>query len=241
MSVHLVGGGRDPETDAQVFGAFLAEATQRAENAGRFDGPRLAIVLVHDGLGPEYYDGYVRAMTSLAAIEPVPVLAPEGSFIRPESFEDIDGVFVGGGSTPAYRDALAGSFERLRELVASGVPYLGYSAGAAIAPDRALVGGYRIGGVGVSPDSAAEELDEVTVLEGIGLIDVSVDVHAAQWGTLSRLVAATEAGLIDGGVAIDEATVLIVGTGALQVRGSGSVWKVTGSAAGVTVGTLAAS
>jgi cyanophycinase len=93
-----------------------------------------------------------------------------------------------------------------------------------------------IGGVAVSPESAAEELDEVTVLEGIGLIDV----HAAQWDTLSRLVAATEAGLIDGGVAIDEATVLIVGTGALQVRGAGSVWKVTGGAAGVSVSTLAA-
>ncbi|NQX26959.1 peptidase S51 [Microbacteriaceae bacterium VKM Ac-2854] len=241
MSVHLVGGGRDPETDTAVFGAFLAEATARAEGAGRFDGPRLAIVLVHDGLGPEYYDGYVNALRSIAAIEPIPVLAPEGSPIRPESFDDVDGVMVGGGLTPAYRDSLVGSFARLRELVSAGVPYLGYSAGAAIAPDRALVGGYRIGGVAVSPEPAAEELDEVTVLEGIGLIDVSIDVHAAQWGTLSRLVAATEAGLIDGGVAIDEATVLIVGNGALQVHGTGSVWKVTGGASGVTVSTLAAS
>jgi uracil-DNA glycosylase len=49
------------------------------------------------------------------------------------------------------------------------------------------------------------------VVEGIALVDIAVDVHAAQWGTLSRLVAATEAGLVDGGVAIDERTALIVG------------------------------
>ena len=76
--------------------------------------------------------------------------------------------------------------------------------------------------------------------EGLGLVDLAIDVHTAQWGTLSRLVAATEAGLVDGGVAIDEFTVLIVGEGDLRVEGSGSVWKVTPDDNGVLVGTLGA-
>jgi cyanophycinase len=90
----------------------------------------------------------------------------------------------------------------------------------------------------VCPEDTAEDLDEVTVLPGIGLIDVSVDVHVAQWGALSRLVAAVEAGLVDAGVGIDENTVLIAGSGALRVAGAGSVWRVTTSEQGVLVSTM---
>ncbi|MBF4463409.1 MULTISPECIES: Type 1 glutamine amidotransferase-like domain-containing protein [unclassified Rathayibacter] len=241
MSVHLIGGGGGVEHDQQLYSAFLAEARDHAVDVGRIEGPRVAIVVVHDGLGPEAYAGYAALLASVAPLDPFPVMKPEGGRIDPAVFDDVDGVFVGGGLTPAYRDALESCFARLRELVSSGVPYAGFSAGAAVAADRAIVGGHRIGGVAVAPEAAAEELDEVTVLEGIGLVDVSVDVHAAQWGTLGRLVAAVEAGLVDGGVALDESTLLTVGTGALQVGGAGSVWRVVGGASGVQVSTLAAS
>ncbi|PPF20319.1 MULTISPECIES: peptidase S51 [unclassified Rathayibacter] len=240
MSVHLIGGGGGVEHDQQLYGAFLAEARAHAVDAGRIEGPRIAIVVVHDGLGPEAYAGYAALLATVGPLDAFAVMKPEGGRIDPAVFDDVDGIFVGGGLTPAYRDALEACFPRLRDLVSSGVPYAGYSAGAAVAADRALVGGHRIGGVAVVPEGAAEELDEVTVLEGIGLIDVTVDVHAAQWGTLGRLVAAVEAGLVDGGVALDESTVLIVGTGALRVGGAGSVWRVSGSDAGVVVATLAA-
>ncbi|PTL73400.1 peptidase S51 [Rathayibacter caricis DSM 15933] len=240
MSVHLIGGGGGAEHDSDLYGAFLAEARARAVDAGRIEGPRIAIVVVHDGLGPEAYSGYAATLASVGQLEPVPVLKPEGGRIDPSVFDGVDGILVGGGLTPAYRDALEPSFARLRDLVSSGTPYAGFSAGAAIAADRAIVGGFRIGGVVVAPEEAAEELDEVTVLEGIGLVDVSIDVHAAQWGTLGRLVAAVEAGLVDGGVAIDESTVLTVGTGALRVSGAGSVWRASAGEAGVVVATLAA-
>jgi hypothetical protein len=92
----------------------------------------------------------------------------------------------------------------IRLLVGDGLPYLGFSAGSAIAAERAILGGWRIGDVAVCPEDASEDLDEVTVEQGIGLLDVSIDVHAAQWGTVSRLIAAAEAGLIDSGLAIDE-------------------------------------
>ncbi|GMA22588.1 hypothetical protein GCM10025864_03470 [Luteimicrobium album] len=114
-----------------------------------------------------------------------------------------------------------------------------------IAPDQALIGGWRIGGVEVSPEDGSEDLDDVTVVPGLGLVDVTVDVHAAQWGNLSRLVAAVESGLLDGGVAVDEDTVLVVGQGGLVVGGRGNVWRAVGTggdaeagAAGVIVSTL---
>ena len=66
----------------------------------------------------------------------------------------------------------------------------------------------------------------------------AVDVHAAQWGTLGRLVAATEAGLVEGGVAVDEGTVLIVNDEGLRIAGAGNVWRVLDDAAGIVVGTL---
>jgi cyanophycinase len=71
-------------------------------------------------------------------------------------------------------------------------------------------------------------------------VDLAVDVHAAQWGTLSRLVAATEAGLVEGGVAIDEGTVLVVNDDGLRIAGSGNVWRVLDDAPGIVVGTLEA-
>jgi len=99
--------------------------------------------------------------------------------------------------------------------------YAGFSAGAAIAGSHAVIGGWRIDGTPVCPEDSNEELDPVTVVEGIGLVDGAVDVHAAQWGNVSRLVAVVEAGLAPHGIAIDEDTVL--GPDG-QVRGAGRVW-----------------
>ena len=59
--------------------------------------------------------------------------------------------------------------------------------------------------------------------EGLGLLPVTVDVHAAQWGTIARLIAAVAAGLVNSGVAIDENTLLAVGSGGAKVRGAGQV------------------
>ncbi len=66
----------------------------------------------------------------------------------------------------------------------------------------------------------------MTVTAGLGLLPVTVDVHAAQWGTLARLIAAVAAGLVDSGVAIDEDTLLAVGAdgaGPGTVHGAGQV------------------
>ncbi len=237
MSVHLVGGGRQDVPDGVVYTGFLREASARAASAGR-DLPRVAVIAVGDGDETEHAAELIEAATAGGAFEPrVTAVGHDGS-IPAAAFADVDGILVGGGLTPRYRELLEPHFGELRRQVAAGVPYLGFSAGAAIAAERALVGGWRIGGVPVSPADAAEDLDELTVAPGIGLVDVAIDAHVAQWGTLSRLVAAVEAALVEGGLGIDENTVLIVGEGGLRVEGAGSVWRVLPAESGVLVGTI---
>jgi cyanophycinase len=203
--------------------------------------PRIGMLLVReDATG--YATGFPAAFEAVAACEPVvSLLVVPGDGPRvygSEVLNDIDALVIGGGMTPDYLTAVEPIMEEIRLLVADGLPYLGFSAGSMIAADRAVIGGYRIDGVQVCPEETGEDLEEVTIAEGLGLVDLAIDVHAAQWGTLGRLVGATEAGLVGGGVAIDEFTALIVADDGLRVAGSGSVWRVLDDPAGVIVGAL---
>lgn len=242
MSIHLVGGGWRADGDPDVVGGFLDEAAARAAGSGRMV-PRIGVlIVVPDGGDEEQPDPgeFAGAFEHVAPAQPVVSTVIEGEVFPSTVLSDIDGLVVGGGLTPAYLAAVQPLIDEIRLLVGDGLPYLGYSAGAMIAADRAIVGGWRMDGVPVCPAETAEDLDEVTVVEGIGLVDLAVDVHAAQWGTLGRLVAATEAGLVEGGVAVDEATVLVVNDGGLRIAGAGNVWRVLDDAAGIVVGTLEA-
>ena len=153
---------------------------------------------------------------------------------------DVDGIAVGGGVVEDVRAGLEPVFGELRRLVAGGVPYLGVSAGAMIAAEGSLGSGTRIGGVVVAPEDPEEPGVELEIEAGIGLVDVAIEVHVAERGMLSRLVAAVESGLIGGGLGIDERTALIVGDGGLRVEGKGSVWRVLPAEQGVLVSTIGA-
>ena len=118
------------------------------------------------------------------------------------------------------------------------MPYLGVSAGAMIAAEGSFGSGSRIGGVIVAPEDPEEPGVELEIEAGIGLVDVAIEVHVAERGMLSRLVAAVESGLVGGGLGIDERTALIVGDGGLRVEGSGSVWRVLPAEQGVLVSTI---
>ncbi len=238
MSVHLVGGGWDPGFAEAVFRPFLAEAEARAAGAARVV-PRVGVLLVADAAEAAVHgERYSAALRTVASCEPVVATVGVGGRFGSTVLNDVDGLLVAGGLTPAYLEAILPLADEIRLLVADGLPYLGFSAGAALAAERALIGGWRIAGIPVCPEEAGEDLDEVTVADGLALIDLAVEAHAAQWGTLARLIAATEAGLVDGGVAIDEATVLIVGEGGFRVAGRGSVWQASESEEGVIVRTL---
>lgn len=237
MSVFLLGGGRDAAVCGPLLETFVSEARERA-NAR----PVIALLLVleaDDSTSVARFRGVLEAAGAASDEIRVHAIVEGGSFT--DAAIEADGVFVGGGLTPAYHDAFRVVREALRERVARGMPYAGFSAGAAIAAERALVGGWRRDGVEVCSEDASEELGELEVRPGLGLLDFAVDVHAAQWGTLSRLIAVVDAGLVTDGVAIDEHTALMISAQAAPaVRGSGQVWRVESAASGVRVQVLRA-
>lgn len=239
MSIHLVGGG--PVIASDAVAPFLAEATARAAAVGR-TVPRIGLLSVsrQDGTSPSSTADLAEALGGARQAEVLVTEVAPGTVFATSVLSDVDALVIGGGVTPHYLDAIAPLVDQIRLLVSDGLPYLGYSAGAMVAADRALVGGWRIGGVEVCPEEASEGLDEVELREGLGLVDLTIDVHAVQAGTLARLIAAAEAEFVTAGLAIDEDTALVVGEGALQVRGTGSVWRVVAGDESVSVATMGA-
>ncbi|WP_167132338.1 Type 1 glutamine amidotransferase-like domain-containing protein [Paramicrobacterium chengjingii] len=234
MSIYLSGGGEAPLLE------FVADA---ARSSARRDAavPRIALIYT----GREYRktrpDEIVDALTAAGECEPVVCEYDATHDAVLADLVDIDAVYVSGGDAREYLRVLQPIIGEIRRRVAEGTPYFGTSAGALIAADKALVAGHSIGGVPVSPPTISSNDSELEIAEGIGLVDITIDVHAAQWGTVSRLIAATEAGLVNGGVAIDENTALVVTDGGLTVVGSGSIWQVIPGEHGVNVATAAAS
>ncbi|WP_127791913.1 Type 1 glutamine amidotransferase-like domain-containing protein [Agromyces sp. LHK192] len=239
MSVHLIGGGATTRADAPLHTPFVAEAIRRASEAGRAQ-PRIAVISLHpeaEEKAAALGELLVEAAAG-AAIELHLTAGRAGEPIGLDALADIDGMAVGGGNVETVRAGLEPVFDSMRRLVADGVPYLGISAGAMIAAAGSLGSGSRIGGVVVSPEDPDEPGVELEIEVGIGLVDVAIEVHVAQRGMLSRLVAAVESGLITGALGIDERTALIVGDGGLRVEGSGSVWRVLPAENGVLVSTI---
>lgn len=211
----LIGGGRE---SVPVHAAF-------ARAAG---GPVVGFVLDAPDLDEaRWYD----LLTDAGVPDPHIVVVSPQRPPTPADLHRMTGVYVAGGLTPAYRDVLvAGGTGWLDAARAAGLVYAGFSAGAAIAATSALVGGWQLRVRGrqlqVCDPEVAEELDAVTVLPGLDLVDFTVEVHAAQWGTLHRLIQAMSLCAIDEGWAIDENTALEVRDGRLTVHGDGAATRV---------------
>jgi cyanophycinase len=227
QTVHLLGGGWDPAAAPALYGPFI-------EAAG--PAPVVATLVVDEGDGAEQLGRWAAVLTRTAACEPVPVLVPAGERLDPAALGDADALLVCGGRTPAYAGALASVAGEVQEWLAAGErPYAGFSAGAAVAAARAVVGGWRLDGVPVCPEEAGEDLDEVRVVPGLCLVPWSVDVHCAQWGTLPRLLATLGGRGAGDGLAIDEDTAVHLDGDAGRVAGAGAAWRL---AAGDPVGVL---
>ena len=227
MSTHLIGGGWDGEAAAAVYGPFLAEAGT---------DPTVACLLIDEGDGVEYFARFEAVLRAVAPCVPVPVPVPPGGTFDPASLDGADALLVCGGLTPAYHEALADVLDALTLRVMRGLPYAGFSAGAAIAAEHAVVGGWLSDGVPVCPPDTAEDLEELDVRPGLGLLPGAVEVHTAQWGTLPRLVEVVARGLARQGVAVDENTLLTVDGHSARVSGAGRVHLVrTGTAPGEAV------
>ncbi|MEZ5357673.1 MAG: Type 1 glutamine amidotransferase-like domain-containing protein [Candidatus Zixiibacteriota bacterium] len=146
------------------------------------------------------------------------------------------GIFVCGGLTPAYQEALCKNRDWLEYLKRTNIPYAGFSAGSAIAASDAIVGGWQltIDGrlVPILDEELAEDLDAVDVRPGLGFVPFSIDVHASQWGTISRLMHAIDQGMVKNGWAIDEDTMLEINGDAITVHGLGQTYFIEGKSPG---------
>lgn len=235
--IHLIGGGWDPAYAGALYGAFLQEAAAVAGRAGRPGKPVIACVVYDEGDGRAQFGRWEQVLTSLAFCEPVPVLVDAETPLDVSALGNADALLVCGGLTPGYAAMLASAAIGVLDwLLLGDRPYAGFSAGSAIAPSTALVGGWLSGGVPICPDDAAEDLDELTLRPGLGVVPFFVDVHCTQWGTLPRLITAVRDHPRAVGVGIDENTVLTVGPAGAVVRGRGQVWLVRNDGHDVTIG-----
>jgi cyanophycinase len=240
MTILLVGGGPDTVTTPAVFDRFIKELRHRAP--GRV--PRVAVVLFDNEGSSEYFlPAYREPLESRIICEVVPVLLHQNEDVDPAALSEMDGIVVGGGPTPDYLAGLLPSAASIRRMVSEGVPYMGFSAGAMVAPARAIAGGYRIRGTEICPAEWSEGLEELEIREGLGLVPFAVDVHAAQAGTLSRAIGAVAKGLVDRAAAVDENTALILhhtDLESLEVIGTGNCWTIRGVGTKATVSVLSA-
>ena len=236
MSIYLAGAGPDPETFPAVFDRFIQDVQQHNGGAR----PVRIAVVVHDrgGNPGKVLAEYADPLLARAPIELVPVLPGPDHPADPALFDGVAGLVVGGGQTPDYWDGLNTAAAAISRVVAAGTPYLGFSAGAMVAPGRALIGGYLIQGIEVCSEECSEGLEELEIRDGLGLAPFAVDVHAAQAGTLSRAVGAVAAGLVDRAIAVDENTALVLaaaGDDTFEVLGAGNCWDIRRTGAGCSV------
>lgn len=222
MHITLVGGGWNAAYQESIYGPFVEQVLRRRAD------PTVAIVLIDEsGESTEVGARFAAVIQRLGDVRTRVVAVPIGGVLAVAALAGCHGLIVGGGLTPAYADALVPVGPQLREWLGSNdAPYLGFSAGAAIASNHAVVGGWLHNGSPVCPPEAGEDLAEVAVRPGLGLVDFSVDVHANTWQTAGRLQAALSDMPGQRGYAVDEDTALVV-TGSphgelISVVGSGS-------------------
>ena len=229
IPVFLIGGGWRAETFPQTYGRFLEAATVNAEK-------RIAIVAAEepDSAAGEQFLRF-RGAFETVGLNSADAIRLIVSADKPLTAEKLNaaqptGIFVCGGLTPAYHEALCMDKSWLDYLKANKIPYGGFSAGASIAAGRAIIGGWRrkINNrvVEIADENAGEDLDFLDVRQGLGLVPFAIDVHATQWGTLSRLVHAVDAKLAPEGWAIDENTMLEIEENGVCVSGAGSAYFV---------------
>ncbi len=227
--VFLVGGGWTEDVRGETYGHFVqaARATGRAT---------IAVVIAEEaGLDGEERVAQFRAIFTAAgavAEEIVGILVSETFPLTREALvaHQPGGLFVGGGLTPLYQQALCVDQRWLDYVRAENVVYGGFSAGAAIAADRAILGGWKVRHDGrdivIGDENASEDLEVIEVRPGLGLVPFAVDVHASQWGNLTRLIHAVAGGQVVSGWAIDEDTMLEAAGDSVQVHGAGHAYRV---------------
>ena len=232
MHVSLIGGGRDLAWAASIYEPFVAAASAVSARRG-VAVPRIAIALLDEGEGVATdAERFTTALSLGGAVDPCIVPIPIAGPLHVRDLIGCDGLFVGGGLTPGYAATIVpASSDLLRWLREFDAPYAGFSAGAAIAATSAIIGGWCHDGLEVCPEDASEDLEDVTVVPGLGLVPFTVEVHADTWDTAPRLGAALQSlgrGAI--GYAIDENTALVIDGDASRAVGAGRATRLENQA-----------
>lgn len=220
MTLFLVGGGPS-ENLSDVHDAYAASVAVRARARGRIARVACITAGATEEVAP-FLDSYTSPLLSrlpdceIVHINLLPVVtdAEGGAAVDPtewpETLADLDGVIVAGGHTPSYLAGLAPKRNELATLVRQDMPWIGYSAGAAVTSRHALVGGWRVNGRAVGHPDWAQGLDEVSVVDGLGLITPTVATHADVALSDGLLTGLVEGAVTRTAVGIDEDTCLVV-------------------------------
>lgn len=236
MSIFLVGGGPDTVTSSEIFDQFVEEVQKHGALKRR--APIIVVVIFDEGGSATHFlPAYRAPLESRMPCEIRPVLVTRDRQVEPASFTDIDAILVAGGPTPVYLNSLQTALDAIASSIAQGASYMGFSAGAMIAPKVALIGGYTINGTEVCTEEWAEGLREITLKAGLGLVPFTVDVHAVQAGTLGRAISVVVNGLANRVVAIDENTAVVAtihDRSSIRIIGGGHVWTFDASDGQVT-------
>ncbi len=232
-NIFLIGGGWTADAYPRSYGPFVQAASGRGRT-------HIACVLLDNPERDDRFGMVQFAFNAAGTTDVYPVFVSPERPLQRSDVEVATGIFVAGGHTPTYYDAIVPSASAwMRELVERGIPYAGNSAGAMIAADRGIIGGWKMPLAGrlveICSEDVSEGVEQLDVRSGLGLVPFSVDPHAAQFGTPTRLLHAMDAGQVESGWAIDEDTVLIVRDGDVSVTGDGVAWHVQKAGDGLMV------
>lgn len=237
-SVFLIGGGWVEAAFAQTYGRFVAAVGDPSA--------RIACILVDTEDRDAYFARSEAAFAVVGATGLDPVFVSRSRPLQDADLEGAGGIFVGGGLTPDYHDAIVPSAgAAIRRLVEAGVPYAGFSAGAMIAPVAGIIGGWKLRqgeatltDLAICSEDVSEDEEYLDVRQGIGLAPFAVDVHASQYGTPTRLLHAVRSGAVPDGWAVDEDTMVELDGGRITVSGVGSAYHVRPDGESLTVSIL---
>lgn len=229
IKIFLIGGGWNVETFPDTYERFLQAASQNDK--------RLIAIIVGEEQDADAHAQFLRFFNAFETVglnsaEAFEIIVSAEKHLTKEKLAEIKptGIFVCGGLTPAYFDALCRDKRWLEYLTENEIPYCGFSAGASIASSKATIGGWqrkiknKI--IQIADENAGEDLDLLNVRNGLGLVDFSIDVHATQWGTLSRLIHTIDSGISDEGWAIDENTMLEIENKNIKIFGAGNAYNI---------------
>jgi cyanophycinase len=229
IPVFLFGGGWQADIFPLTYGPFLDAATHAGQR-------RIAIVVAEEPDGnPHERFLQSRGVFELLGLAPdaaTPLIVSATAPLTQAALVQAapTGIFVCGGLTPAYYAALCADQSWCTYLHTQQLPYAGFSAGAMIAASHAIVGGWQRvvndRAIAIADEQASEDLDLLEIRPGLGLAPFTVDVHASQAGTLTRLLHTVDQGPADAGWAIDEDTMLALTDSELRIHGQGNAYRV---------------